>query len=182
MPAADYLIAPDPTKAGLARRVEGYDQTGACVSLDVVEERPLSIWLNAREIVTAMTIGDCPEYLALGFLRNEDASSAGIAAVTPVVLRVRLYRVFQPGFHVVQEQVAEQAIDLPQVAWMAVRAPNALKHLLALAEKLGVQTGRRFGFNGSRQAGNKANQCIQVGVAHILALQTIIGRQGIDGL
>ena len=78
MPAADYLIAPDPTKAGLARRVEGYDQTGACVSLDVVEERPLSIWLNAREIVTAMTIGDYPEYLALGFLRNQGMLPEGV--------------------------------------------------------------------------------------------------------
>jgi FdhD protein len=37
----------------------------------VVEERPLTIYLNSREIVTAMTIGDYPTYLALGFLRNQ---------------------------------------------------------------------------------------------------------------
>ena len=37
----------------------------------VVEERPLTIFLNSQEIVTAMTIGDYPEYLALGFLRNQ---------------------------------------------------------------------------------------------------------------
>ena len=37
----------------------------------MVEERPLTIYLNAQEIVTAMTIGDYPEYLALGFLRNQ---------------------------------------------------------------------------------------------------------------
>ncbi|HSF63608.1 MAG TPA: formate dehydrogenase accessory sulfurtransferase FdhD, partial [Paracoccaceae bacterium] len=40
-------------------------------SVSVVEERPLTIYLNAQEIVTAMTIGDYPEYLALGFLRNQ---------------------------------------------------------------------------------------------------------------
>jgi len=37
----------------------------------VVEERALTIYLNAQEIVTAMTIGDYPEYLALGYLLNQ---------------------------------------------------------------------------------------------------------------
>ena len=37
----------------------------------VVEERPLTIFLNSQEIVTVMTIGDYPDYLALGFLRNQ---------------------------------------------------------------------------------------------------------------
>ena len=36
----------------------------ARVETRVVEERPLTIFLNAQEIVTAMTIGDYPEYLA----------------------------------------------------------------------------------------------------------------------
>lgn len=55
----------------MTRIVSGTDQTGAAVDLHVVEERPLTIYLNAQEIVTAMTIGDYPEYLALGFLRNQ---------------------------------------------------------------------------------------------------------------
>ncbi len=67
----DYLIAPDPTAARLQRVVSGRDQAGVPVEVQVVEERPLTIFLNAREIVTAMTIGDYPEYLALGFLRNQ---------------------------------------------------------------------------------------------------------------
>ena len=66
-----YLIAPDPGAARLTRAVTGTDQTGAVIDTRVVEERPLTIFLNAREIVTAMTIGDYPEYLALGFLRNQ---------------------------------------------------------------------------------------------------------------
>jgi len=68
---ARYLIAPDPENAGLTRAVSGLDQSGRSVDLKVVEERPLTIFLNAREIVTAMTIGDYPEYLALGFLKNQ---------------------------------------------------------------------------------------------------------------
>lgn len=66
-----FLIAPDPQRAGLTRCVQGYDQTGAARAVQVVEERPLTIYLNSREIVTAMTIGDYPEYLGIGFLRNQ---------------------------------------------------------------------------------------------------------------
>ncbi|MFT6105351.1 MAG: FdhD protein [Paracoccaceae bacterium] len=68
---SDFLIAPSPSRAGLTRAVTGVDQDGVAQSLSVVEERPLTIYLNRREIVTAMTIGDYPEYLALGFLRNQ---------------------------------------------------------------------------------------------------------------
>ncbi len=68
---SDYLIAPTPGAARLTRAVEGVDHTGSTVPLNVVEERPLTIFLNGQEIVTAMTIGDYPEYLALGFLRNQ---------------------------------------------------------------------------------------------------------------
>jgi|TARA_R110002049_G_scaffold29972_2_gene102041 FdhD protein len=67
----DYLIAPDPGAARLTRAVRGVDHTGAVADISVVEERPLTIFLNRQEIVTAMTIGDYPAYLALGFLRNQ---------------------------------------------------------------------------------------------------------------
>ncbi|MFA3917196.1 formate dehydrogenase accessory sulfurtransferase FdhD [Ruegeria hyattellae] len=68
---SDYIIAPDPKAARLTRSVEGVDQNGTSEVILVVEERPLTIYLNAQEIVTAMTIGDYPDYLALGFLRNQ---------------------------------------------------------------------------------------------------------------
>ncbi|MGG7567175.1 formate dehydrogenase accessory sulfurtransferase FdhD [Rhodovulum sp. DZ06] len=65
------LILPTPDDPRLTRKVTGHDQTGAPVDISVVEERPLTIYLNRQEIVTAMTIGDHPELLALGFLRNQ---------------------------------------------------------------------------------------------------------------
>lgn len=65
------LIAPDAQAPGLTRKIRGTDHTGAETEIPVVEERPLTIFLNSQEIVTAMTIGDYPEYLALGFLRNQ---------------------------------------------------------------------------------------------------------------
>ncbi|WP_418789406.1 formate dehydrogenase accessory sulfurtransferase FdhD [Salipiger bermudensis] len=68
------LAAPHPSAAArpcAPRPVTGHDHTGASTEISVVEERPLTIYLNRQEIVTAMTIGDHPEYLALGFLRNQ---------------------------------------------------------------------------------------------------------------
>ncbi len=71
LPPTDYLIAPDPGAPRLTRAVSGTDHDGRAVQIAVVEERPLTIFLNRQEIVTAMTIGDYPEYLAIGFLRNQ---------------------------------------------------------------------------------------------------------------
>lgn len=68
----DYLIKPDPLDPRLSERVEGIDQTGAKVETAVVVERALTIFLNSQEIVTAMTIGDYPEYLAIGYLLNQN--------------------------------------------------------------------------------------------------------------
>ena len=68
----EYLIRPDPSDPRLTERVSGVDQTGEPVETSVTVERALTIYLNAQEIVTAMTIGDYPEYLALGYLLNQN--------------------------------------------------------------------------------------------------------------
>ena len=69
--SGSYLIAPRPEARELSRPVHGVNQQGEPVDLHVVEERPLTIFLNRQEIVTAMTVGDYPDLLALGFLRNQ---------------------------------------------------------------------------------------------------------------
>ncbi len=68
----DLLIAPDPDDPRLTQRVEGIDQDGAALSTSVTVERPMTLFLNGQEIVTMMTIGDYPEYLALGYLLNQN--------------------------------------------------------------------------------------------------------------
>lgn len=68
----EYLIRPDPGDPRLTVQVKGIDHTGAPVSTSVTVERALTIFLNAQEIVTAMTIGDYPQYLALGYLLNQN--------------------------------------------------------------------------------------------------------------
>lgn len=64
-------ILPNPSDPRLSRQLVGVDEQGQTKEISVIEERPLTIYLNSREIVTAMTIGDYPQYLALGFLLNQ---------------------------------------------------------------------------------------------------------------
>ncbi|MBV9260970.1 MAG: formate dehydrogenase accessory sulfurtransferase FdhD [Pseudolabrys sp.] len=72
MSGDDYLIKPDPHDPRLTERVSGVDQTGAPVETVVTVERALTIYLNAQEIVTAMTVGDHPDFLAIGYLLNQN--------------------------------------------------------------------------------------------------------------
>lgn len=68
----NMLVRPRPDDTRLYQTVSGIDHTGADVPADIINERPLTIFLNGREIVTAMTIGDYPDYLALGYLLNQN--------------------------------------------------------------------------------------------------------------
>ncbi|HVZ53032.1 MAG TPA: formate dehydrogenase accessory sulfurtransferase FdhD [Pseudolabrys sp.] len=72
MTASSYIIRPDPNDPRLTERVTGIDQTGARIETAVTVERALTIFLNGQEIVTAMTINDYPEYLAIGYLLNQN--------------------------------------------------------------------------------------------------------------
>jgi len=47
------------------------DEEGESREIAVTGERPLTIYLNKREIVTLMTMGTDPELLTLGYLRNQ---------------------------------------------------------------------------------------------------------------
>src|SRR4051795_4521593 len=66
------LIVPDTDDPRLTESVTGTDQSGARIEIKVPVERPLTLYLNSQEIVTMMTIGDYPEYLALGYLLNQN--------------------------------------------------------------------------------------------------------------
>ena len=73
MPSDDkFLIKPDPTNKRLTEKVVGVDQDGRSVRTSVTVERPLTLFLNSQEIVTMMSICDYPEYLAVGYLVNQN--------------------------------------------------------------------------------------------------------------
>ena len=67
-----YLIIPNPKDPRLTERVTGADQNGNFIETSVTVERPLTLFLNGQEIVTMMSICDYPEYMAIGYLVNQN--------------------------------------------------------------------------------------------------------------
>ncbi len=77
MPKHHLYIGPNVHMPGLTTQLIGKDANGQSVQLPVVSEKAVTIFLNNQEIVTAMTLGDYLEELAIGFLFNQNMISAG---------------------------------------------------------------------------------------------------------
>jgi FdhD protein len=96
-PLPELSVRPDPDDDRLYATVPGIDHEGRAVETAVVNERPLTLFLNAREIVTMMTIGDHPDLLAVGYLLNQGMLKAGdeitaiehAADIDTIVVRTR---------------------------------------------------------------------------------------------
>ena len=71
----NYIIRPDPEDKKLTESVLGIDHDKQNIETTVTIERPLTLFLNSQEIITMMTIGDHPDYLAVGFLLNQNMIS-----------------------------------------------------------------------------------------------------------
>jgi len=95
--------------------VEAYNERGEMVPTPIAGEHPLTLYVDKREIVTLMTLGQAPEALAIGYLRNQ-----------------RLVR-------------SLDEIDAVQVDWetdsVAVTTRARLENLEARMEKRTVTTG-----------------------------------------
>ena len=68
-------IKPNINNSSLIKKISVFDESGNPSETFAIVEKPLSIYLNDIHIVTAMTIGDYPNYLALGFLSNQNILS-----------------------------------------------------------------------------------------------------------
>ena len=55
----------------LTRTVEVMDERGRVSEIAIPAERPLTVYVDKRELVTLMTLGGAPEALTLGYLRNQ---------------------------------------------------------------------------------------------------------------
>jgi FdhD protein len=58
-------------RAPLTKEVHVTDELGQTRTLSIPAERALTIYVDKRELVTLMTLGAQPEYLVLGYLRNQ---------------------------------------------------------------------------------------------------------------
>jgi FdhD protein len=57
--------------ASLTHEVTAIDERGRRSLLHIPAERPLTVYVDKRELVTLMTLGGAPEALTLGYLRNQ---------------------------------------------------------------------------------------------------------------
>jgi len=57
--------------ASLTHEVTAIDERGRRSVLHIPAERPLTVYVDKRELVTLMTLGGAPEALTLGYLRNQ---------------------------------------------------------------------------------------------------------------
>lgn len=71
----ELLVCPQVGNPALTEVIDGYDHNNEAVSTRVITERAWTIFLNSQEIVTNMTIGDFPDYLAVGYLLNQNMLS-----------------------------------------------------------------------------------------------------------
>ena len=58
-------------RAPLTQAVEAIDEHGEAEAVAIPAERPLTVYVDKRELVTLMTLGARPEWLVLGYLRNQ---------------------------------------------------------------------------------------------------------------
>jgi FdhD protein len=72
MSKSSFLIQPNPDTPGLSQPVEGVNETGMPVTLPVVNEKPITLFLNQQEIVTTMSLGDWVLELAVGYFLNQN--------------------------------------------------------------------------------------------------------------
>ena len=99
----------------LTTEVEAINEHGECVPTPIAGEHPLTLYIDKREIVTLMTLGQAPEALALGYLRNQ-----------------RLVRTI--------DDIAEVQVDWDTNA-VAITTRKGLKNLDTKMQKRTVTTG-----------------------------------------
>jgi FdhD protein len=58
-------------RAPLTREIEAVNEHGERSSISIPAERPLTVYVDKRELVTLMTLGARSEWLVLGYLRNQ---------------------------------------------------------------------------------------------------------------
>src|SRR3954463_526986 len=58
-------------RAPLTRSVETVNEHGETETISIPAERDLTVYVDKRELVTLMTLGAHPEWLVLGYLRNQ---------------------------------------------------------------------------------------------------------------
>ena len=85
------LLTPEENIPKLVSKVRVFNEENKVKYINLIDEKILTIYLNSQEVLTALTVCDYPEYLAVGFLHNQNiiSSKAEIKETADFTLSLR---------------------------------------------------------------------------------------------
>ena len=105
VPSAPWLTQ---ARCELLREIQILDEYGERRSIHIPAERPLTVFVDKRELVTLMTLGEQPELLVLGYLRNQRLI-ADVAEVESITVDWDVGAAAVRTHHGVQDMAAKTA-------------------------------------------------------------------------
>ena len=66
------FLTPEVNISKLVSKVRVFNEENKVKYVNLIDEKILTIYLNSQEVLTALTVCDYPEYLAVGFLHNQN--------------------------------------------------------------------------------------------------------------
>ena len=70
------FLTPEENIPKLVSKVRVFNEENKVKYINLIDEKILTIYLNSQEVLTALTVCDYPEYLAVGFLYNQNIISS----------------------------------------------------------------------------------------------------------
>ena len=70
------FLTPEENIPKLLSKVRVFNEENKVKYINLIDEKILTIYLNSQEVLTALTVCDYPEYLAVGFLYNQNIISS----------------------------------------------------------------------------------------------------------
>jgi FdhD protein len=110
--AMSYRPAFSSTSVDLTYDVKVVDEAAAASTIAIPAERPLTVYVDQRELVTLMTLGAAPEALTLGYLRNQRLVRAieDIASMHVDWTRHAVHVTTRKGIADIEERTAKRVV------------------------------------------------------------------------
>ena len=70
------FLTPEENIPNLVSKVRVFNEENKVKYINLIDEKILTIYLNSQEVLTALTVCDYPEYLAVGFMYNQNIISS----------------------------------------------------------------------------------------------------------
>ena len=163
-------------RAPLTRDVDVIDEHGRSQLVSIPAERDLTVYVDKRELVTLMTLGAHPEWLVLGYLRNQRLvrSADEVESVTVDYWEQRMAINQRPAFFAVQAVVpgmkrlgGGSIVNLGSTGWQG-KDPAYPCYAIAKSSVNGLTRGLAAGLvaQGQGEGGDRAALPAEGAIAH----------------